>query len=661
MKSFDLISSIVSTQWPSSKDLWEAWGIQSLVTMSLACQITLAILGSRRRYRTSIVIRYVIHATYLLSSYFATIALGKLTVVQIDNPDRPDYITELKGLLAPLLLMQLGNPDSITAYSVEDNRLSNRQMLNLFVRVISVIWILIRCWDSSSPVPLLYFPLSVAGIIRSALTVWALAYVYWKGSSISAKDILDDEIVGKFFNKQDRPKWSTERKIIFKAYHRFDRLKPHIANWLYHPESLKESRLTVQRDLAFITTEVELGFMYDVLYTKQPILYKPLGLICRFTSFFCLVSALCRFAIIFRRAFLIDKYITYTYALLIGVTALEGYQIVLQPFSAWAIVAMSRHQRNCLVSTRLLNFLAERYMKRKRWSNSVGQLGLLDHRLYDDDWPRPIGRFLRYLGIKQVTWRRYWIYSRVEILGSLKELLVEDMEKLNVIRGQKPFTERGDWTIKAHNLSDDVEWTRDLEVLRYSISTTFDKSIIIWHMATTFCLHSDSDESPNREGSKLLSSYMMYLLALRPYMLSLTTADITLEHACTILKPFLKYRDSNQALGTLSSEEDVLEPSLDQMGTIITRDWHVLLDAQKLAATLKGKNNKWQIISSIWVEMLCYAAHSCQVYHHMKLLRRGGELITHVWLLLKHHTDKYTHTEETKHTGETKGKSQSEW
>ncbi|KAF7849379.1 hypothetical protein BT93_L0864 [Corymbia citriodora subsp. variegata] len=619
--------------------------------MSLSCQITLAILGNLRRYKTLIFIKYIIQTAYLLSSYFVTIAIGKLTVVQIDNSDRLDYITELKGLLAPLLLMQLGNPDSITAYSVEDNRLSVRQMLNLFVRAVFVFCILIRCWDSSSPIRFLYFPLFAAGIIRSAVTVWALTYVYWKGSSISAKDIFDTETVGKFFDRPDRPRWSIEQKIILKAYHRFDCLKPHIVNWLYHPESLSESRLTVEHDLAFITTEVELGFMYDILYTKQPILYKPLGLICRFTTFFCLVSALCGFAVIFKSTFFIDMYITYTYALLIGVTTLEGYQIILQPFSAWAIVKMSHHQRNPLVSTRLLKSLATRHMKRKRWSNSVGQVNLLDHRLYYEcSWS--IGRILHF-GKKEVTWRRHC--SHLKIPSFLKELLVENMEKFNVIRNKKPFTKRGEWTLKAHKLSGDVEWTQEvLEVLERNISTTFDKSIIIWHTATNICLHSEPDNSPNCKGSELLSNYMIYLLARRPYTLSLTTAEITLEHACAILKPFLRYRDRNEALGTLSSTETVLEPILDQKGTIITRKWHVLSDSQELAATLMGKNNKWQIISSIWVEMLCYAAYNCKVYHHTKLLRQGGELITHVWLLLMHETDKYSHIPKEKPTEETR-------
>ncbi|XP_039165567.1 uncharacterized protein LOC120291869 [Eucalyptus grandis] len=622
--------------------------------MGLACQITLAILARRRRYTTSSIVRDAILAAYFLSSYTATIALSKLITLQTNNPDQPGYIAELKGLLAPLLLMHLGYPDSITAYSVNDRMLGIREIPNILVMVGFVVWILIRCWNSSSHVMFLYFPLFTAGIIRSAGMVWALKSVYTGRLSMSIEDFFEQENVSKFFDRLDWARCSMTRKIILKAYYRFDCLKPHFVNWFYQPELLSKSQLIVDRNLAFITAEVELGFMYDVLYTNQPILYNPLSLISRFTSFFCLVSSLCGFAIIFKSAFLIDKYITFTYALLMGVTALEGYQIVLQPFSSWAIVAMSRHQRNSLLLTRLLNFLAEKNIKQKRWSNSVGQLNLFDHRLYDE-WPWSIGIILKPLGKKAETWRRNRIQFRQKIPGSLKELLVENIEKFNEIRCQKPFTEHGNWTLEAHRLSGDVDWTlEDLKVLEGSISTTFDKSIIIWHMATNICLLSEPDNSPNCKGSELLSNYMIHLLALRPYMLSPLTAYSALEHACTILKPFLRHRDRNEALRTLSSEEDVLEPSLDQMGTITTREFHLLGVVRKLAATLKGKSNKWQIISSIWVEMLCFAAYNCHVYYHKKLLPQGGELITHVWLLLNHDTDRYAHTEKTK------GKSQSE-
>ncbi|KAK3437840.1 hypothetical protein EUGRSUZ_C01198, partial [Eucalyptus grandis] len=600
--------------------------------MGLACQITLAILAGRRRYTTSIIVRGFILAAYFLSSSTATIALSKLTVIQTNFPGQPDYITELRGLLAPLLLMHLGYPDSITAYSIEDSRLSIREILNLLVMVAFVIWILMRCWNIWAHLVFLYFPLFTAGIIRSAEMVWALKSVHWERPSTSAEHVFNHQNVARFFhektaldlfNKHEVPGWVTKQNIILKAYYRFDCLKPHIVNWLYYPDLLSKSQLIVGRDLAFITTELELGFMYDALYTKKPILYKPCGLVGRFTSCFCLVLALCGFVVMFKRVFFIDMYISYTSALLMGVTVLEGYQIILLPFSKWAIVAMSQHQSNCLVSTRLLNYVVERYMKQKRWSNSIGQLDLLDPSLYGDS-PRPIGRMLNFLGKKGVALRMRWIHSRLKIRLFLKTLLVEGIEKLEEIRCRRPFTKRGEWTLKVHKVGDD-------QGLKRYISKTFDKSIIIWHMATTICLFSVRDNSQYREGSKLLSNYMIYLLALRPHMLSLTTSDITLEHACVILKQFLRCRDRDEALRTLSLKEEIeLEPSQDQKKrTIISMDWHVLRDAQELAAMLMDKENMWQIISSIWVEMLCYAAYNCQVYHHGKLLRNGGELITH--------------------------------
>ena len=38
----------------------------------------------------------------------------------------------------------------------------------------------------------------------------------------------------------------------------------------------------------------------------------------------------------------------------------------------------------------------------------------------------------------------------------------------------------------------------------------------------------------------------------------------------------------------------------------------------------------------MWVEMLAYAAGQCQTNQHVQQLKEGGELLTHVWLLMAH-------------------------
>ncbi|KAL3746203.1 hypothetical protein ACJRO7_015194 [Eucalyptus globulus] len=640
MSFISQISSIINTMLPLLKDLWGGWGIHFLVTASIACEIFLTILGIRRKYMTLNLARFIIWASYLLLSYIVKIALGKLTAVHIDDHENLCYDVELEGLFAPVLLMQLGYPDGITAYAVEDNRLGMRQILNIGASIVIVVRILIRCWESSSPVSRLYFPFFIAGLIKSALWVWALRSVYDENSIVNAEDL--PEAAAEMepsvpLRMLPLDKKFDSAKDILKAYFRFDCLKPHLVNWPYHPVFISRDWMSIDSypaNHAFTLNEIELNFMFDVLYTKAPILYTKRGLIARFFGFFCLVSALCGFAVIFRNAFLIDMNITYTYALLLAVTCLELYQITTLAFSDWVVVYMGRNLKMPLF-LRLLPFLADRCMKKKRWSRSTGQLNLLEHCLSYKERPKPIRKVLDWFSEKEI-FSCHWLHSRQPMPGCLRALLLRKMAELEKKRKYLPFEEKGKWTLEIYGI-------QEKQGLSSSIAAKFTKSIIIWHIATE-TLHSlEIEKSDAFRGSKLLSEYMIYLLALHPHILSLPTTDTTLEHACCTLRLFLRSRDYKEAISMLSSvDEDVIPLFVvPSNATRITRDWHMLLEVQKLVADLRTISNKWEIISSIWVEMLCYAAYKCPVYHHAKRLRRGGELITLVWLLLAHKTDKF--------------------
>ncbi|KAG2283004.1 hypothetical protein Bca52824_054224 [Brassica carinata] len=77
------------------------------------------------------------------------------------------------------------------------------------------------------------------------------------------------------------------------------------------------------------------------------------------------------------------------------------------------------------------------------------------------------------------------------------------------------------------------------------------------------------------------------------------------------------------------------------MGVKGDRSKSVLFDASRLAKDLRqleeryGKD-KWEILSKVWVELLCYAACHCDSTAHVEQLSRGGELINFVWLLMAH-------------------------
>jgi hypothetical protein len=44
----------------------------------------------------------------------------------------------------------------------------------------------------------------------------------------------------------------------------------------------------------------------------------------------------------------------------------------------------------------------------------------------------------------------------------------------------------------------------------------------------------------------------------------------------------------------------------------------------------------WRIIQGVWVEMFCFSAGRCRGYLQAKSLGKGGEYLSHVWLLLSH-------------------------
>ena len=68
------------------------------------------------------------------------------------------------------------------------------------------------------------------------------------------------------------------------------------------------------------------------------------------------------------------------------------------------------------------------------------------------------------------------------------------------------------------------------------------------------------------------------------------------------------------------------------------RSKSVLFDACMLAKELNQleKNQKWKLISKVWVEMLSYAACHCRPASHAQQVSKGGQLISFVWLLMAH-------------------------
>jgi hypothetical protein len=169
--------------------------------------------------------------------------------------------------------------------------------------------------------------------------------------------------------------------------------------------------------------------------------------------------------------------------------------------------------------TGALYFLIRKLTRSQRWARSISQYNLISSSI-----EREPPRCLKLLGIDEMM-RQMHVY-RKDLNGELQGLIFEHLRKkaekikedLNVFDKNvrsKIIGQRGDGVLEREGLLRDYKWcTTEVE---------FSRSILVWHLATDFCYSA----SKEYEASRCLSEYMMYLLVIRPNMLSKGFGDKT--------------------------------------------------------------------------------------------------------------------------------------
>ncbi|KAM7485374.1 hypothetical protein LguiA_001383 [Lonicera macranthoides] len=655
-----------------TRRFWNAWDIWLLVLCSLIIQLILVILGSRRRYIRGIWIGIIVWSSYLMADWVAAFAVGKLSNSATEtesNNRKSDNETNkaLTALWAPLLLLHLGGPDTITAYSIEDTQLWLRHLFGLLAQAALTIYVILCSWNHSA-VSFFTLPMFIAGTIKYGERTWVL----W---SANKEDQQGLESIEGYAAALDLIRDIPGVKLIVVGYFWLQALTPYLANY---GGNFKESELVANISAefekgaeVFELIEYILGFMYDVLYTKTAMIHTPLGFILRTITFTCVVAVLVGFS-----ASAKDEYspvnVIITYILLSVAVALELYAAAIAIYSDWGILQMIKYCRKPFVS-KLVQTLAPRSKKWKRWSNSVTQFNLISFLHYEEK-PKILYAILKLIRMDD-KFKKYWhqsnIYdlkefkestnekpkmlyrivkhfknqpSNVKDLGKLKELILGGVETINERLWEfENFTHRGELALERNRCND----------LKWSIEKDFDQSIIAWHIATDICYNLDNGSSLDdytkscRENAKLLSDYMMHLLVNHPYMLRVKGGNVMIERTCAHLKDKstqLKEESKKESKAVITQDfwvmlknEDYEEDEQSAMhGWPAPRSPLVLarIVARKLLSDNDHKKRKWDILSSVWVEILCHAAGQCQVNYHAKQLTGGGELLTHVWLLL---------------------------
>lgn len=657
-------------------NLWKAWQLRGLVLLSLIFQTILIVVGNQRKYSNQLLVRFAVWVSYLASDTVATMALGIISNdLGLGDNGELDADTELHVFWAPFLLLHLGGPDTITAYSLEDNELWLRHLLGLALQTGIAFYTFIMAWRGSHHLSIMSSLMLFVGLTKYVERTWVLRSASSeriKGSMLASRDlpgtinpnllkeyevmkeegynvipnkVIDIQLPMETITSEDDS--MSETNELLKAYGLLQIFKRIFVNLLLRSRD-RDTSLAVFQNLsfekAFKVVEMELAFMYDLLYTKASVVYSCWGLSLRCIN----LSLTCIVLFLFSLADDMHKYkkadLVITFLLLVVAIALDIYAALVILFSDWTFVWLSLHRRTSILKT----ITSIQLFKNPRWSNSMAQYNLLSFAVRENPMiydpvlsevkPHIFHRVLKhfkFLGIVERQEKERYV-TKEFIPNSLKEWIFKHLKERLKVKAT------------AHDTSDVGRQKFAVELyghaeLKWSMEKGFDERILIWHIATDICYSLEkSTEAESiqskREISILMSRYMLHLLVNYPSMLPAGLGDIIIEDTCAEVTKFFKPDQPKNKIDVCNRLVNVV------MGTELLGERYrarksMLSSGYSIAKSLdeiSNKEKKWSLIADSWVEMLGDAAIQCEGSQHRQQLRRGGQLLTHVWLLMAH-------------------------
>ncbi|KAK1364823.1 Topoisomerase I damage affected protein [Heracleum sosnowskyi] len=707
-----------------ARDIFNEWELRICILFSLFLQMLLILAGPLRRIVSRKWLDVLLWSAYLLADGTAIFAVGLISSKQSDYSNHcPNALSNniLPTFWAPFLLAHLGGPDPITAFALEDNELWLRHLFALFTQCIAVIYVF---YQSVTPnnlwVPsLLMF---LCGIIKYAERTYAL---YCASANTFRDSMLRDpdagpnyaKLMGEYVSKRDaklptRIEMLPEPDRVIKAANRmkatkleplevvqyafryFTNFKGLVVDLIFSFRERNQSRdffLARNSKDAFRVVEVELNFLYDVLFTKLPVVYYEFGFCCRAVSVGAIVTSLVLFHYVDKKDFNPEGFeIGITYTLLIGGIALEVIAFFMLVFSDWTVVKLKpspdenpnekswkRGFINFIVSANeirgkiicwLLNTGGVRRGGEKdslseptdsRWAESISTYNLIYCCLHKR--PKCRENFYDRFGMKAFVDEIVYV-ERHPLPFYIKDFIFKELKMKSEMAddldtAKEICSAKGEWVLRIAGYS-------GFELFSYVADVDYDESLFLWHIATELC-DNDKDETENqdeldhppehlapssvqhRKIAKLISDYMIYLLVMKPGMMSAVSGIglIRFRDTCAEANKFLdselsardKYLPNKQL--QKKACERILNVNTEVKPVTIKgdRSKSVLFEAARLAKELKKdefKKVKWEILSKVWVELLSYGASHIRSNAHAQQLSKGGELITIVWLLM---------------------------
>ncbi|KAI7999883.1 hypothetical protein LOK49_LG09G01755 [Camellia lanceoleosa] len=664
--------------------------VRAIVLFSLFLQTFLFLFAPLRRRMAR---PYIVGPIWFAFVYIDPVAYLAMAIVSSTvgntSSESSSAIPELVGFWATFLLVHLGGADTITAFSLTDNKLWHRHLPSLLSQSATIAYVFFFTLSNKNKLWLPTLLVYVAGFIKYTERIRSLYLASWrnfqdslltepdpgpdyatlmdtyiskKGAKLPSRIVMipEPERVPKKTNEYADKRPLNYLEVVRYAYHFFQTFNGLVFCFDERAQSRTFFLNRTARE-AFKVVELELNFFYEILYTKGKVLRGRYGFLLRFVSFTLTMAAFAHFYLIDKQGFhKIDVRITYI--LLLGAITLDITSFLKVGFSDWIVVALNQSNNPSLVVRILrksLNVNRDRWpdensnstqhcttcsfgrfkqVMDRRWSESICQCNLIGYCL---TWAKKRGNFsgykkrsMRFLEVKFTNEFRDFIFDELK----MKSKLADDIETAKEI-----YQARGEWVLRMEGCTDLLRWIND---------TDFDESLLLWHIATELCCfdtqNTREDTSTNthfRRSSKILSEYMLYLLLVQYRMMSAVAriGQRRFDDTCAEAINFFRERKIGQSTDVPLHKQacrSILDVNVTVKPAVVKgdRSKSVLFDACMLAKELEKleEGKKWVIISKVWVELLSYAASRCTAHAHAEQLCRGGQLITFVWLLMSH-------------------------
>ncbi|KAE8703437.1 putative Leucine-rich repeat family protein [Hibiscus syriacus] len=330
--------------------------------------------------------RHLTHLdSYLLADAAANFAVGLISNSQrgqSDSDKSEDPVKKiLSGLMAfwaPFLLLHLGGPDTITAFSLEDNQLWPRHLFGLVVQAGAVIYVFFQSLPNDKlMIPtILMFCAGIIKYVERTVALYLASLDTFRDSMLKDQDADPnyDKLMEEYANKREAeistridltPEPDKETKasdippkegelnhleVVHYGFYYFETFKGFIVDFTFSFRERDESRDFFYRrtaEDALRVIEVELNFIYRTLYTKLEVVYSWFGSIFRFLAFGSTLVTLGIFHFKTNKDAYDGVEIGITYTLLLGAIVLDVITIFTMIFSDRTSTFIKNLDRPC--------------------------------------------------------------------------------------------------------------------------------------------------------------------------------------------------------------------------------------------------------------------------------------------------------------------------